>query len=295
MKLITELVHDTLQNNPDVRSVLAVSSANRLSPITDGFDVLLLIVTGRQSLVHHTIHYIREHTSIQERWLDEAAIERWIVSGENRAIIQWIVEGAICIDRDDYLLGLRKRLLAFPVAMRNQKLFIEFSLFLKTYMQAKKYVKDGHILDAYSCILESLIHWARIAIVEAGFHPEITVWQQLKKINPGIYKLFEELTENGETMEQRVQLVLLACEFHVLSKMETCCRLLLDVLGSREEPFAPNELLVHPDIQQVHVHINLALVLKKLVSRGLVREQFKLMDDAGAAETLTVQYTLETL
>lgn len=293
MKLITELVHDTLQDNPDVRSVLVVTSASRFSPIADGFDALLLIVTNQQSLVHHTIHYIREHTSIQERWIDEASLERWIVSGENRAIIQWIVEGTINIDRDGYLHALKKRLLAFPVGMRNQKLFIEFSLFLKTYMQSKQYVQDGHILDAYSSILEALIHWARIAIVEAGFHPEITVWRQLKLINPGIYKLFEELTENDESIMQRVQLVLLACEFHVLSKMETCCRMLLDVLGSRAEAFAPEELLAHPDIQPVHEHINLALVLKKLIKRGLVRELHTMMPDAASTGTITVKYTLE--
>lgn len=119
---------------------------------------------------------------------------------------------------------MRHRILEFPADLREHKLLVEFSLFLRKYLQSKEYILDEHLLDAYNNILEALHHWARIVIIEDGYHPEITVWRQIRAINPGVYKLYEELTMSKETLKQRVQLVLLACEFSVMSKWKDAAR-----------------------------------------------------------------------
>ena len=97
---------------------------------------------------------------------------------------------------------------------------MEFSLFISKFIQSKEYLAEEHYLDAYSNILESLHHWARIVIIEENHYPELTVWRQVRLINPGVDKLYEELTLSSETLRQRVELVILACEFSVMSKMK---------------------------------------------------------------------------
>jgi hypothetical protein len=251
-------------------SVLAFQSKMKFPALTDGFRMLLLVITEAAHTEEATLHYIKDGWRIQERRLTIADFEKWAFHGENRDVINWILQGEIIVDRNAYLDNFRQKLLDFPVEMKEQKLLNEFSLFLRKYMQSREYLQEEHLLDAYGNLLEALHHWARIAIIEAGIHPEVTVWEQIHTINAGIYKLYEELTQSPESLLQRIQLVLLACEFSVVSKMESCCGLLLRIVSSRKEAWSVGELQAHPQLKDIHV--NLSLLLHKLVNKMLLRE-----------------------
>lgn len=261
---------DKLRQNEAVISVSAIDNPSLFSAVTDGFDLLLLVVSRDAEHDHQQIHYIRDNQRIQERWITADTLHSLILHGEHRNIIYWILKGEILLDRDMFLETLRHRVLEFPGELREHKLLIEFSKFLRSYQQSKEYILDEHLLDAYNNILEALHHWARIVIIESGSHPEVMVWRQVKMINPGVYKLYEELTLSKETLKQRVQLVLLACEFSVMSKMERCCRALLDLLASREEPWSLQELQRAEKLSDVKSE--LPLLLNKLVKKSLVKE-----------------------
>lgn len=274
-------------DNPRVRSATLVKSEREGSQLTDGFDLLVLVITEHKEPINYISHYIKDPYRIQERWIHKKGIEAWILNGENRNIIQWLLQGEILLDKDNDLEKLRHRLLEFPVDLREKKLFMEFSYFLRKYIQSKEYSKAGHDLDAHSSILEALLHWARIVIIENGFHPEVTVWNQLRKIDPGVYKLYDELTHSNETLQQRVQLVQLACEFSVMSRMKECCQVLIRVLESRSEPWSASELKEHPELSDLHVE--LALILKKLVGKSLIKEVAVPLDDS--LSLLELRYT----
>ncbi|MDQ0901849.1 nucleotidyltransferase-like protein [Paenibacillus sp. V4I7] len=266
---------------------MAVDNPKQLPSLTDGFDTLLLIVTNDLSLNNHTTNYIRDDSRIQERWVDPSSIEQWIRHGVNRNILHWLLKGEILLDQNTYLEGLRHRILEFPGDLREHKLLVEFSLFLRKYLQSKEYILDEHLLDAYNNILEALHHWARIVIIEDGYHPEITVWRQIRAINPGVYKLYEELTMSKETLKQRVQLVLLACEFSVMSKMERCCEAFIQVLRENEQPLSTDELQQHS--QLVELRAELPLLLNKLVKKGLIKEVAVLIDEENSE--IELRYT----
>lgn len=270
MLAIMEEYKQKFQNRPEVLSLLAVSNQASYSPVIDGFDLMLFVVADDAGFVPSILHYNKDGCRIQERWSTRAEIEGWIEGGHNRSIVHWLLQGEILVDPHSYLQTLRSRLGDFGSELRERRLFFEFSLFLRSYLQAKQYIQEGHYLDAYSNVLEALLHWARIVIVETGYHPELTVWRQLRQINPGVYKLYEELTLSTESLEQRVRLVLLACEFSAMSKMEGCCALLLRLLGTRDTPWQPDELRRHPDL--VGSDIDLNLILSRLERKGLIRE-----------------------
>lgn len=260
---------EKLRKDDAVLSVLVVDNPSHYSAVTDGFDYLILVIS-RQVERAQQIHYIEDNIRIQERWITPDWLEEVILHGEQRNIIFWILKGEILLDRETYLESLRHRVLEFPAELREHKLLIEFSKFVRSYLQTKDYLKSEHLLDAYNNILEALHHWARIVIIESGYHPEVTVWSQVRTINPGVYKLYEELTLSKETLKQRVQLVLLACEFSVMSKMQRCCKLLLDLLASREEAWSLQELQQLPKLSDVKAE--LPLLLNKLVKKSLARE-----------------------
>lgn len=280
MDHINEYFYEKYLDDESVNSIVAIHSTDRNSPIIDGFDQLVLVISKYKKPMNYISHYIKDGVSIQERWIHAEGLERWMLNGENRSIIQWILAGEVLLDKQSYLQYLRKRLVEFPQIKRKKKLFMEFSYFLRKYLQGKEYIEKGQTLDAYNNVLEALQHWGRICILESGQHPELLVWKQLKDINPGVYKLYEELTLSLESLEQRVRLVLLACEFSVISKMEDWCAIVFDVLKSRKEPWSANELKYHPDL--VVMHVELALVLKKLQTKSLVKEVLTPVDNTSS-------------
>lgn len=270
MDALRNYYREKYQHDSSMMGIVALSVDTPFSPLIDGFDAMVLLITERNYPASAIVHYIRDDLRVQERRLDVRSLEQGIAGGENRSYVQWILQGEILVDRELYVEGLKRKLMDFPTSLREQKLFYEFTLFLRSYLHSKQYIQEDHVLDAYSSILEALHHWARIAIIEAGHHPEMTVWSHVRKINPGIYKLYEELTSSSETIEQRVRLVVLACEFSVMSKMEKCCVLMTRILRSRPEPWSADELRAHPELRGLHVE--LGLLLNKMVSKSLIRE-----------------------
>lgn len=258
--------------HPDViGSIVIEDTSSYIYPSDiDGFDMLLMVVCDSLDLIHETTHIIDGTTSVQVHRVSPISLERWVVAGENRNIIQWLLQGEILQDREHYLEKLRNTVAHFENPLREQRMLAEFALFLRTYIQSKRFMQLGHVLDAYYWIMEALHHWAGIALIEQGVHPEVTVWNQVRDLNVGVYKLYEELTISQETVEQRVQLVLLACEFSVMSKMKDCCSLLLRIISSRPDPWSILELIEHPEL--CHVRSELPLLMQKLVRRSLVQE-----------------------
>ncbi|SDX43890.1 nucleotidyltransferase-like protein [Paenibacillus sp. CF384] len=275
------------EHNEALISLAAIDNPVPYNPMIDGLDLLLLVVSTQNDPNRGIEHVRIGEDRVQIRTVSPVMLEQWTTGGENRSIIQWLVRGEILVDRDNYLFNLRESLLSFPASLRGQKELVEFSHFIRSYLQAKQDLQDNNLLDAYSNVLTALHHWAHIAFIEEGVHPELTVWRQMRRFNPGIYKLYEELTISPESLEKRVQLVLLACEFSVMSKMKSSCGLLFSILGSREEPWSVMELQTHPHLKDLHM--DLSLLLQKLVMRGYIRE-VAYMPLLGDTEALELRY-----
>ncbi|WP_051237120.1 hypothetical protein [Paenibacillus pinihumi] len=157
-----------------------------------------------------------------------------------------------------------------PVQQQDHRLLFEFMGFVRSYLQARDDLQNDNLLDAHSSALAALHHWARIELIEKQVQPETSVWRQIRRYHPGIHKLYEELTGNEESLEQRLKLVLLGCEFSLMDKMKSCSSLIFQVLKSREEPWSLKELQHHASLSWLEA--DLALLVNKLLARGYVRE-----------------------
>lgn len=234
------------------------------------FEVYVLVLHEDSSLHNKIRHSIIGELRYQIVYMDWVQLNRYLITGEDRSVTGAFMDGDILWDRDEKLHLLREYVLAFDSKLRKQKMFYEFSCFLKTYVEAKRWLADGQVIDAYQCILKSLKHWARIVVIEKGILPERAVWTQIRDMDRAVYKLYDELIASEETLEQRVELTLLACEFSVMSKMETCSELLIEVLRKSNHPASLAELMIHPDL--LYIHEELPLMLRKLVHRSIIKE-----------------------
>jgi len=287
MDNIRKSVFERYRCDDRVRSIVAMEKKNGSPTFTNGCDMLFLIIAAGDTAGNVISHYIQDGFRIQERRVASSDLERAIRRGKDDQIIFWILRGEILLDRGTYMEGIRHRLFEFPPTAREEKLLSEFAAFVEKYLRSKERLQSGQILDAYTDVLEALKHWARIVIIEDGKYPEETVWSQVYQINPGVYKLFEELTQSQETLEQRIQLVLLACDFSVMSKMEKCCGILLQVLQSREEPWSLNELEANERLSGAGPL--LPMLLKQLEKKSLIREVAVAASED--AERLEMKYT----
>lgn len=251
--------------------IVALWNASGFSVLTEGNDLLLIVVLEDECPASSTYHYIQDGIRIQERRLSKGHIENLLAMRDDRAVTRLIIEGDIWVDQDDYLAGIRASFLKYPALLKQQKLLSEFSLFLKRSLQCKEFIFADEILDAYGSLLRAIHHWGRITLIEEDVLPEITMWQQIRGRNPEVYKLYEELTESPETLKQRVELVLLACEFSVMSKMEACCTLLIRILEEAEKPISVQELLAHPFLKGMST-ANIPLMLNKLARKSIIKE-----------------------
>lgn len=286
MKNVRNLFESWLEQRTDTFAVAAYHNETPFRLLTDRFDLLLLVVTFTENEPQHLFHYIKDDLRVQEIQLSKQTLEQMISRGDSRKLMQWLIEGEIWLDRESYLSGMKRQLNTFPQSLRARKLMKEFSHFLTCFLQSKEYIKEDHLLDAYNMILEALHHWARIVIIETGLHPEVMVWKQVRMVNPGIYKLYEELTQSSETLRQRIELVQLACDFTVMSKVEHCSSLLLQTIASRQEPWTIEGLIASLDDPGIH----LPLLLSKLVRKSLVREVPVLHQ--GKFEMMEIRYTI---
>lgn len=159
-----------------------------------------------------------------------------------------------------------------PDHIRDRMLFIEFTKFLCRSLQGKTFVLDENYLDAFQYSLEAMKHCARLYVIEAGYLPEVSVIKQVRLINSGIYKLYEELTSSSESIKQRVQLILLASEFSIMSRISKCCRPLFDLLRSKSELWSLQELQELEEFQEIREE--LPMLLSKLSEKGLIRKVF---------------------
>ncbi|MCM3175443.1 MULTISPECIES: nucleotidyltransferase-like protein [unclassified Paenibacillus] len=234
------------------------------------FELLVLIICESDEVASKVGHYKYGDLRYQIMYASRHELRSSVITGDNDNMMQCLIEGEIIWEVDGAISALRDELSTFSQELREQKLLHEFASFLRMYVESKRYIQEGHVVDAYYNVLEALGNWARIVLIEQGIYPDHAVWTHVQSLDRALWKLYQELTVSSETLEQRVELVLLACEFSVMSKMSESSGLLLRVLGSRKEPWSMDELVHHPQLR--FVAKDLPLVLRKLVFRSLVKE-----------------------
>ncbi|MBD2847764.1 hypothetical protein IDH44_21435 [Paenibacillus sp. IB182496] len=271
-----------------VVGVIALERPYPFNPLDDEPELLVLAVVDKQWGGKPTEHAQIDGMRIVLRTVEIQRIERWLSTGRERAVIRWLRRGEILLDPRAYLRATRERMSELPEMLRERKTLVEFSDFLGSYLQAKHELHENHLLDAYSCLVRALQNWARMTLIEEGVMPEQTIWKQIRTYNTGLYKMYEELTVSVEPLDKRIELVLLGCEFSVMSRIKSCCVLLLRLLGSRELPWSIEELERHHELEGLS--IDLSLLLQKLVKRGHIREIALLDGGLGEPGMLELRY-----
>ncbi|OXS78129.1 nucleotidyltransferase-like protein [Domibacillus enclensis] len=249
--------------------VLAVQKNEQNRAFTENFDSILLIIVKEAEEPVFIKHYVDRNEETAAMYVvTEAQLKEWLLLGSNRKVIEWLYHGRIVFDRNEYVQELKTEMRDFPLYGRKIKITIEFAKLIKRYTDGKAFFNDAHYLDAYNHVLHSLHHLARLSVIENGFYPELTVWNQVRHIEPEIYKLYEELLTSDEPLQKRLELLFLASEFLIHSRTKRGAEHLLSLMKEKEW-WSINDLLNQEEV--VHYAVDLVTLMEYLIDRQFVQ------------------------
>ncbi|MFJ5772557.1 nucleotidyltransferase-like protein [Psychrobacillus sp. NPDC093180] len=272
MEALLRPIYQERASDPNTLGIISVEKREEVSPITDTFDSILLIITSEAEKPVFTKHYSYDEKKTAMHIITETQLRKWLLVGTNPKLVDWIINGRVVFDRNEYVENLKKELYDFPLKGRKVRMGIEFAKLSRRYMEGKVFFEQLNYLDAYNHIVDSLHHLARLAVFENGMHPEVMVWKQVKQLDPAIYKLYDELISSKESLEKRLELLFLASEFLIHSRTKDGAQHILEVLSSKEF-WTIQE--IHEQEELKKYSVDLEVFIEFLVDKGfiLIEEQ----------------------
>jgi hypothetical protein len=268
MEAILRPIYQERASQPNTLGVLLIEKRQKSSSITDTFDAILLIVVKEAEQNIFVKHYTYQEKKAALQIVTEEQLNEWLLLGTNRKIVEWLFDGKILFDRNEYFQELKMELKEFPFYGRKAKIGLEFAKLIRRYMDGKSFFDNRHYLDAYNHIVHSLHHLARLAVIENGFQPEVTVWNQVKQIEPEIFKLYEELVSSDENMQKRLELLFLASEFLIHSRTKIGSAHFVGVMEEKDL-WSIDDLLNHPELK--HYSVDLGVTLEYLIDKHIIQ------------------------
>jgi hypothetical protein len=268
MEDILRPIYQERASSKNTLGILSIEKREGWNYQEETFDNILLVIAKEVEKNLLVKHYAYQDKKAALYIVDEEQLKEWLLLGTNRKILNWLSDGKIVFDRNDYVHRLKNELRESSANERNLKMAIEFSKIIKSYTDGKAFFHNGHYMDAYHHISRSLYHLACLAIIEKGFQPEQTMWDQVKQLNPEIYKLYEELLTSNENIEKRLELLFLASEFLIHSHTESGVSHFLNVLRKKDY-WSIDDLINHPEVK--YYAIDLETLLEYLIHQNYVR------------------------
>ena len=127
MEQLLRPIYQERASQPNTLGIIIVEKREDVSPITDTFDTVLLIVTKENKVPVYTKHYTYENKKAAMHIITEKQLHKWLLVGTNKKLIDWILFGKIVFDRNEYISDLKQNLKDFPFYGRNIKMGIEFA------------------------------------------------------------------------------------------------------------------------------------------------------------------------
>lgn len=255
-------------SNPNTLGILLIERTQHDSPITDDFDIILLIVVREYIHNWHVKHYVIEEKTAAMHVVRENVLMDWIDTSGYRRAVEWIIHGRPVFDRNGYMNEMKEELRSFPPEKRNLRKAIDFGKLVKSYSEGKSLYEAGEYKDAHSKILNSLHYLARLSVIEKGFYPEVTVWSQVKQIDLEVYKLYEVYIDNTEDVKKRIELMIIAMDFVVSNRARSAVTHLLDILQTEDQSWSYADI---KNLEEVSPYTyDLSAILSYLVEKNII-------------------------
>lgn len=267
MEKVLEPIYREHMNDLNTLGILIMEKEKSNSTITDDFDVILLIIVKEANRAWHVDHYEFANKTAALHIVTEDVLREWIDTSGYRKAVEWIIYGKTIFDQNEFIIGLKDELRDFPHVKRDLRKIIEFGKLVKSFSEVKNFYESDQYKDASSNIVKSLHYLARLAVIEKGYYPEVTVWIQVKQIDIEVYKLYEEFFENNEEIDKRIQLMIIAMDFVISNRVAGSVNHLFNIMQTKDV-WSYSELKLSPHIKPYT--LDLTAIISYLVGKGII-------------------------
>lgn len=268
MEHILRPIYQERASQPDTLGVIIANKREFAINITDTFDTVLLVIVKQAEKPIFTKHYSYADSKMVMHVMTEERVRKWIFLGSHKQLVDWIFHGKVIFDRNEFLFHLRAELIDFPYSSRKIKTGIQYSKLIRRYLEGKEQFEQGKYLDAYNKVVDCLHHLARLSVIDSGLYPEVTVWNQVKKIEPAIYKLYEELITSTEPLNKKLELIFLASEFLINSRTRDGAQHILETMRMKDN-WTIQELFDHKELS--YYSTELSILIEHLINKGYIQ------------------------
>lgn len=267
MEQLLRPIYQERASSDETLGVVLVEKRREHDPVTDTFDAILLIVTMNDAIPIYTKHYTDGIEKAAMHMISQKQLMKWVLLGTRRKVVDWLYHGKVLFDRNEFIESLKQDLQKHPNRSRDIKMGIELSKLIRDYMEGKMFYAEENYFDAYHHVVKSLHHLARLTVIEQGLLPEVTVWSQVKKFDPAIYKLYEELVLSDESLEKRLKLLFLASDFFIHNRTTNGAKHILSVMKQKEK-WTIQEL--HEEEELKMYSVDLEVLMEYLIEKELI-------------------------
>lgn len=197
----------------------------------------------------------------------EKQLRKWLLLGTNKKLINWVADGRVLFDRNEFVYKLREQMRNNPRYGRNIKMGIEFAKLLRRYQESKVSFDMEDYLDANFQMIETLNHLARLSIIEEGGYPETKVWEQIRLYNADVYKLYEQFVIGKESLQHKLQNMINETESLVRTKVEESSKHIVNVMSNKDK-WSIQEL--HEQEELKDYSVNLEVFIEYLIDKGYI-------------------------
>lgn len=259
-----ELIRPLVKHCASQPTTVAVLLVDHIKELTseDLFDVIVYAVAANQKNPEQCRHFYVKGVRVGLFIVDEGQFRNKILSDSYS--LQLLYRSKVLFERDHYIDSVKKETSNYDPKM---KIGLEFAELIQSYTMGKNMFEDGHFLNAYHLLVNSLHQLARIALIEKGIQEDSALWMKVKNVEPEILKIFEELIKSEEPIEKRLELIFLASSFLIYSKALKGSEHILEVL-SEGGMWSYEMIAQHPRIKLYGA--SLGTFLEYLIEKELI-------------------------
>lgn len=260
-------IYQERASDSNTLGAILMDKVDKISPTTDNIDSILLILVAEAKRPIFTKHYTYGDKNAAMHIVTEKQLRKWLLLGTNKKLINWLVDGRVLFDRNEYVYKLREEMRNNPRYGRTIKMGMEFAKLLRRYQESKVSFDQEDYLDSTFQLLETLNHLARLSIIEEGVYPEIKVWEQVRMYNAEIYRLYEDFVISKGSLQEKLQITLETTATLMRSKVEESSKHIRAIM-EKQEKWSIQEL--HEQEELKDYSVNLEVFIEYLIDKGYI-------------------------
>lgn len=253
---------------------------------------ILAIVEESKSISQKNLVIKEEkiHLHIQYMTLEE--LRYYINNNIENIMYKNKLDGQIVYDKNDNIKNIVEMLEKKRRENKKVCLLKEFGSLINNFNDSKRLLKCDKFYDGFKHVIDAMNNWGNLVLIENNMIISEESWESVKKLDIGVYKLYEELLSSSEPIEDKIKLIHLVFENTITIKLNKYAGLLMDIFKNNKV-LSLEEVLNDKRINKFDLEQYLEPLFKEYTNRNVFKETIKSVQLNDGISVQEVYYSIK--